>query len=367
MASKKNAEVVDAIWEATDSGDHPPPLPPRTDFERQGTDTVSASSSPLTLARSIMEKKYHPVMFFGTPSSGKSSMLASLFHYLQNDPWSEAVCMLGEWIIPVDTEAGAHIAQQVSRLFNHAVMKFNSGDALPRTDGYTIPFFIPVILRPNNGKPDVRLAFLESSGENYEVNEDTVDYFPKLKNEIFDLYQNFPGSISIVVVAPYTLKDAYMNQEIEQADDPDFQLVDQALYGTLQAYQANRRWFDLDNHLFVLSKWDVYVGGLSNPAFANPPSGLVEKIIKERYRLAWNFFQTMPKKGHSNSMQYSAGLIAGKQVVSVPDKLMPSINQFPRALWNWLYRNASGGTALYGPRGGSKPQGFWAWLKRALS
>jgi hypothetical protein len=112
----------------------------------------------------------------------------------------------------------------------------------------------------------------------------------------------------------------------------------------------------------------VYAGGLSNPDCANPPIGLVEKIIRERYRLAWNFFQTMPKKGNSNSMQYSAGLITGDSVVAVPDRLKPSINQFPRAVWNWLYFNSSGGTPLYGPPSGSKPTGgFFAWLKNALS
>lgn len=367
MASRKNINGVDTVWAATDPEDQPPPLPPSMSFEHQGLDSESVPDRVLTLARSLIEKKYHPVMLFGTTASGKSSMLASLFHYLQNDPRSEAICLLGEWVIPVDTDLGATIAENVSRLFNHSVMKFNSGIGLPRTASNTIPFFIPVILRPNNGKPEVRLAFLESSGENYKVKEDSVDYFPKLKNEIFDLYRNFPGAISIVVVAPYTLEDAYTNEKIEDADDPNLHLADQAMYGTLQLYQANRRWLDLDNHLFVLTKWDVYAGGLSNPVFANPPIGLVEKIIKERYRLAWNFFQTMPKKGNSNSMQYSAGLITGQSVVAVPDKLKPSINQFPRALWNWLYRNASGGMELYGPLSGPKPRGFLAWLKNVLS
>jgi hypothetical protein len=325
-------------------------------------------SETLSLARSLVEKKYHPVMIFGTAASGKSSMLASLFHYLQNDPRSEAICMLGEWILPIDTKEGATVAEEVSRFFNRAVMNFNNGDAVPRTRTDTVPFFIPVVLRPNNGKPEVRIAFLESSGENYRINSDSVNYFPGLKDEISDVYRNFRGALSILVVAPYTLKDAYTDQEIETPDDEQFQIVDQSLYGALQSYQRERRWLDMDNYMFVLTKWDVYTGGISNPEFSNPPSGLVEKVISERYKLSWNFYRTMPKKGRSNSMQYSSGLITGDSVVAVPDKMKPAINKFPRALWNWLYRNATGGTVLNGPtEAEKKPNGMTAWLKKVLS
>jgi hypothetical protein len=328
----------------------------------------TGSSERLSLARSLVEKKYHPVMIFGTAASGKSSMLASLFHYLQNDPRSQAICMLGEWILPIDTKEGATVAEEVSRFFNRAVMNFNNGDAVPRTRTDTVPFFIPVVLRPNNGKPEVRIAFLESSGENYRINSDSANYFPGLKDEISDVYRNFRGALSILVVAPYTLKDAYTDQEIETPDDEQFQIVDQSLYGALQSYQRERRWLDMDNYMFVLTKWDVYTGGISNPEFSNPPLGLVEKVIGERYRLSWNFYRTMPKKGHSNSMQYSSGLITGDSVVAVPDKMKPAINKFPRALWNWLYRNATGGMVLNGPsEGEKKPNGLTGWLKKVLS
>ena len=337
------------------------------DFSDGSTDQPRSTES-LTLARSLIEKKYHPVMIFGTQASGKSSMLASLFHYLQNDPRSQAICMLGEWILPIETTEGKRVADAVSRFFNRAVMNFNNGEAVPRTQTDTVPFFIPVVLRPNNGKPDIRIAFLESSGENYQIKADSASYFPSLKSEVTDVYRNFPGSLSILVVAPYTLKDAYTDQEIEKPDDESFHAVDQALYGALQTYQRERRWLEMDNYLFVLTKWDVYTGGISNPVFTNPPNGLVEKVISERYRLSWNFYRSMPKKGNSNSMQYSSGLITGDSVVQVPDKLKPSINIFPRALWNWLYKNASGGTLLNGTINNEKKFNvLTSWLKKVLS
>ena len=370
MSKQENHNNTSGVWAAIEPtlGKSNPADTPQHHTSPDNNVEHSGQYSSIGLARSLIEKKYHPVMIFGTQASGKSSLLASLFHYLQNDPRSEAICMLGEWILPIDSTYGKTIADQIEGFFNRAVMNFNTGAAAPRTHHHTIPYFIPVVLRPSNGKPEIRLAFLESSGENYELNKDGAGYFKGLKDEILDVYRNFPGALSVLLVAPYTLKDAYTDQEIEPADDSAFQPIDQALYGALQSYQRERRWLDLDNYLFILTKWDVYTGGLSNPDFAKPPVGLVDKVISERYPLAWNFYRTMPKKGRSNSMQYSSGLITGSSVISVPDKLKPVIHQFPRALWNWLYMNASGGKTLNGPSNDQqKSTGLGSWLKKVLS
>jgi len=368
MSQREKSVSGASVWAPVDPGDEPPPIPSwsRDTFDRS-PGAQERSDAEISLARSLIEKQYHPVMLFGTAASGKSSMLASLFHYLQNDPRSEAICMLGEWILPVETKEGADVAELVSRFFHHAVMNFNTGKAVPRTRS-EVPFFIPIVLRSKHGKPDIRLAFLESAGENYKIQQESVEYFPRLKNQILDVYRNFPSALSILVVAPYTLKDAYTDQEIEQADDPLFQEVDQSLYGALQSYQQNRRWLDIDNYMFVLTKWDVYAGGLANPEFSNPPNGLVEKIIQERYRLSWNFYRTMPKSGNSNSMQYSSGLITGESVIAIPENLKPFISKFPRALWNWLYINASGGISLYGTTvEAQKNNSFISLVKKILS
>jgi hypothetical protein len=364
---RSTTDHMSDVWSPLNSADEPPPLPGSPELSIAIDDEMAASAFiDVSLAESLVQKGYHPVMLFGTAASGKSSMLASLFHYLQTDPWSEAICLLGEWILPIETNEGASVAEEASRFYNHVVMNFNRGQAAPSTRN-EVPFFIPVVLRPNNGKPDIKIAFLESRGEDYKIKAETIEYFPKLKNEILDVYRHYPDPISLLIISPYTLKDAYSEEEIERPGDAQFNEVDQSLYGALQSYQKDRQWPERDNYLFVLTKWDVHTGGLGNPEFANPPAGLVEKLIKERYPLAWNLYRNMPKGGNSNSMQYSSGLMNGDGVVTVPDRFRPSINKFPRALWNWLYINASGGTALYGPKKTDKSTGLFGWLKKALS
>lgn len=353
--------------EGRPSSDLPPPLPSFADMTPPAFGSQVDGVTNQSLAQSLQEKGYHPVMLFGSTRSGKSYLLASLFHYLQNDPWSEAICLMGEWILPVNTAKGAKVADEASKFFNHVVMDFNSGNPVPSTHT-EVPFFIPVILRPNNGMPDIKLAFMESRGEDYHIKPDTVNFFPELKQDILDVYRNYPLPISLLVIAPYTLRDAYT--EYAEPEDPgseEFKFVDKSLFGALQAYQANRVGFGSDHYLFVLTKWDVYTGGASNPEFLEPPVGLVEKLIADRYTLAWNIFRGMRKTANSNTMQYCAGLISGNHVYSVPEALKPKINRFPRALWDWMYINASGGKRLYGPKRTESTKGVFGWLKKILS
>jgi hypothetical protein len=82
---------------------------------------------------------------------------------------------------------GGTMADYTGSRYNHVVMNFNRGHAAPSTRN-EVPFFIPVVLRPNNGKPDIKVAFLESRGEDYKIKAETIEYFPKLKNEILPFH-----------------------------------------------------------------------------------------------------------------------------------------------------------------------------------
>lgn len=366
-----NEVKISDIWSPVGTSSEPAPA-----FEEKLAPAVESIHRPdpyrpqaVTLAQCLSDKGYHPVMLFGTAASGKSTLLASLFHYLKTDPWSEAIYVEGEAILPIDTVEGASVAEEAKRFFKQVAIRSKQGKALDSTRNL-VPFFIPVILRPNNGQPDIRLAFLESRGEDYKIKEDleTAEYYPQMKNEILDVYRNYAGALSVLVIAPFTLRDAYA--ESEQGNDTereDIRIADESLYGALHAYQANRQWMDRDNHLFVLTKWDAYAGGLANPDFENPPVGLVEKLINERYEHAWNLFRKMRKGGNSKTMQYSAGLISGSEFFEVPDSMKPKMNRFPRALLDWLYVNATGGTHLYGVAKEKKESGSFGWLKKVLS
>lgn len=331
------------------------------------TDRVADLNKPAkTLSEHLIEKKYHPVMIFGDSGSGKSSLLASLLHFMQHDQNAGAICMLGDWILPTDSDEGSRFAEEASAFFNRDIMAFNDGQPAPQTR-VQVPFYIPVIVRPSNGKPDIRLAFLESKGEDYRIDSRTASFFPETKREITDVYENFPGPISLVIISPYTYRDVYTSVDGADGEEDRIKLGDMALYGALQAYQRARRWPEMDNYMFVLTKWDMYTKDVSAPEFTNPPKGLAEKMIGERYPLAWNLFRNMPQSNNANAMQYSAGLIAGDGVITTPDKFKPAVYRFPRALWNWIYTNASGGQYLYINKTVSKSSGMFSWLRKILS
>lgn len=319
-----------------------------------------------SLSEYLIEKKYHPVLIFGDSGSGKSSLLASLFHYMQHDQNAGAICMLGDWILPTGTPEGDAFAEQASEFFNRDIMAFNAGQAAPATR-VEIPFYIPVVVRPNGRKGDVRLAFLESRGEDYKIRTDTAGYFPEMKSQINDVYEHFPGPISLVVISPFTYRDVYTAGDDLDGEEDRIRAGDQALYGALQAYQRSRRWPEMDNYMFVLTKWDMFTGGVSASEFAEPPRGLAEKMIRDRYPLAWNMFRNMPQDKSAHAMQYSAGLIAGNGVITTPDQFKPALYRYPRALWNWLYKNASDGVPLYGERPKPQATGMFARIKKWLS
>ncbi len=329
------------------------------------TPHAAPQASAVSLARELIAKNYHPVMIFGTRASGKSSLLTSLFHYLQTDSSSQAMCILGEWIVPIDTSYGQSVADAAKRFFNQVVMNFNDGNAAPRTDD-KFPFYIPIILRPSNGQPEIRLAFLESRGEWYQVDKSSSDYFPELRDEVADVYKNYSGSLSILLIAPYVMSEAYTQEEPIDSSSSEIRDSDKGLFGALQAYHATRPNRDHDNFMFVLTKWDAHTRAIVAPEFSNPPRGLIERLIHERFPLAWNLYQTMPKSGNALSMQYSSGVMSGDARVAIPEQLKPIMNQFPRALWGWLYSNASGGQVLYTKT--AKPKkSFFSSLKDILT
>jgi hypothetical protein len=312
------------------SFDGPPDLP-----ADDGRDRVQ-------LANELAKKGYHPILIFGTRASGKSSLLASLFHYLRSDPESPAIAVQGEWIVPIDTGYGRTVADAATQFLNHAVLAFYNGQAAPRTMD-THPYYIPIILRPNNGLPEIRLAFLESRGEWYHIKPESKDLFPALREEIADVYKNYRKSISILVIAPYVIGDAYSTSATPEQRDAEMKSSDTAIYGSLYAYQMHRQNRDDDHFLF---KWDAHTKTIVNKDFSRPPRGLVASLIEQRYPQSWTLFRNM-QSGEAQSMQYSAGIMSGDRRAEIPPQYRPLMNQFPQVLWKWLYSNASGGLSLF--------------------
>jgi energy-coupling factor transporter ATP-binding protein EcfA2 len=161
--------------------------------------------SNLTLSALMLKKQYYPVLIFGSTTSGKSTLLTSLFKFMRTDPSSNATIHLGDWIIPTHKDEGSMTADEASQFFNKVVSEFESGTAAASTRA-NIPFFIPLTIKPNNDSGEIKIAILESRGEFYNVNEGNIRYNPELLNEIKDIYENYSKPISILIIAPYTNK-----------------------------------------------------------------------------------------------------------------------------------------------------------------
>jgi len=308
---------------------------------------ISSNRQKYQLSKELKDKDYHPIMIFGTRASGKSSLLASLFYYLQTDPESPAISVKGEWIIPIDTAYGQTVADLASGFLNHVINNFHDGQAAPSTRD-EFPFYIPIILRPNNGQPEVKLAFLESRGEWYHIDKNSKDLFPELREEVSDVYKNFTGPISILLIAPYLIGEAYSNETPSELAVIEMKESDAALFGALQAYQSNRKDRELDKYLFVMTKWDAHTQSIIDTNFVKPPHGMVAHLIYQRFPRSWTLFQNMQAE-NAQCMQYSSGIMSGDARVDVPQHLRHIMNRFPQMLWEWIYQNASGGHELFNP------------------
>jgi hypothetical protein len=307
--------------------------------------SLKAGSSSGSLADELFRKGYHPVMLFGTRAAGKSSLLASLLHYLQSDAESPAIAVRGEWIIPTETTYGKSAADAASRFLNHILNNFHDGNTPPATHD-EFPFYIPVILRPNNGHPEIKLAFLESKGEWYQVKKDSINLYPELRDEVADVYSKYPNGISVLLIAPYVIGDAYSDQASSEWAQNELRDSDTALFGALQAYQVARQRREFDKFLFILTKWDAHIPSIIDKDFIKPPRGMVSYLISQRFPKSWTLFQTM-QTGEAQSMQYSAGLMSGDARADIPEHLKPIMNRFPQMLWRWLYSNTTGGIDLF--------------------
>jgi hypothetical protein len=374
MSSRRN-KTVESQWDAP-----PEPLAePRTfeppsfqhdSYSPAASGTLNHRRDRIDLASELLRKGYHPVLIFGTRASGKSSLLASLFYYLQSDPQSPAIGVPGEWIVPIETPYGQTVADAATHFLNHVLHDFHNGLAAPQTRD-EIPYYIPISLRPNNGQPEFKFAFLESRGEWYHIDRHSKDLFPELREEISDVYSNYNRGISVLLIAPYVMGETYPegNQigSLEWARE-EMRDSDTALFGALQAYQMARVHRALDKHLFILTKWDAHTRSIIDKEFARPPRGLVSHLISERFPKSWTLFHNM-QSGAVQSMQYSSGVMSGAARIDTPKNLKPIMNQFPKMLWGWLYENASQGLPLFvDAKRGDAPvgAGFFSKLKELL-
>lgn len=294
-----------------------------------------------SLAEHLEQSRRHPVIVFGAVASGKSMLLTSLVHALNQSPLANVY--LGDPILPRDDPLSAPMHEMAAHIFENNTQMMARGEILPSTQ-VDMPLFIPIDIERPSGGPPVRLALLEGRGEWYmPIRRDsgtTYREFPSLLNEVIVHYAE---RLSVIWVAPFCIGQS------AESFDPDIEESDFALVGALAEYRRRRRAIAQDSHLFVLAKWDICSSPLLEEGFDTVARDRVATILAQRYPNAWPRYRGLPlQRRHRFFMQYSAGHIVGNHLLVPPHIHRETFARYPQTVLNWLYGNA---TEFEGPDG----------------
>ena len=296
-----------------------------------------------SLGRSLSSSGFHPVLIFGTSATGKTTFLTSMLSFFTSTPDVGVTITLGD---PISTsEVGLKAHESSEKLFHLQVNDYLNGRAaLQNQEGF--PFFVPVELRKSRSHELTRIALMESSGELWGVDRRN-NFVQALREEIIDVYVNYPYPITVIMVVPYAMSEGYTGDDPNENDKEKFRESDIALHQTLQIYQRYRPPRIRDNFYFILTKWDLHTQILASEEFLNPDDEVVRDLVRERFPRAFGHFENMSGDNLAQCTPYSAGLIGGTKILEIPKNLKPALDEFPYRLWRWIYANATNGRDLY--------------------
>ncbi|WP_018262181.1 hypothetical protein [Methylobacterium sp. WSM2598] len=313
--------------------------------------------SPL-LAREIMShlrnNHIHPVMIFGTNSSGKTMMLLSLIDYIKSSDDAVVDVQLGAPIWPRRHGYFAPIEEAARAFFENQVAAFGRGYAAPRTQRET-PYFIPVNIV--HERRTVKFAFLEGMGEWFEQQKPAAGQaadasrmppFLPFRNLLKEILQHYELGMSLIFVAP----------TVAGPDGESAASSHECLSNAMHQVDRLRGNKNRDNLLLLISKWDACCPpGVNGSGFSDATASTVLDRIA-RWRVAWPKFAAMTGfPAHSKAlMPYSAAWVQPDRRITHSPIYAPVFRRFNRTLWNWLYGNAT--AAL--PHGGGAREILYA-------
>jgi hypothetical protein len=296
-----------------------------------------------SLGKRLSDNGFHPVLVFGTAATGKTTFLTSMLSFFTSTPDVGVTITLGDPIS--NTEVGRKAHESSEKLFHLQVNNYLNGLA-PVQNQESFPFFVPVELRKRRNKSLTRIALMESSGELWGV-ATKKNFVQEIREEIIDVYTNYPYPITVIMVVPYAMSEGYTGEDASEADKSTFHESDIALHQTLQIYQRHRPPQIHDSFYFVLTKWDLHTQALASEEFLNPDDEVVRELVRERFPRAFGHFENMADEDLAQCTPYSAGLIGGTKILEIPKNLKPALDEFPYRLWRWIYANATNGRDLY--------------------
>lgn len=299
-------------------------------------DFITLGPKFLTLAQNLEATQRHPVLIFGSSSSGKTSLLISLIQCLQTSGAVDVT--LGSPVFDAADPRSAPSHRSAELIYGRQTYETYVGNKLPSTQ-VDEPFFIPIDVQPRHSEsPPVKFALLEGRGEWYEPNvAKEQDFFRALGPEIRQLLETYSYGITVIYVAPYSNGSGH---------ERDTAPSNFGLLGALDGYRAARAMRNGDFHMFLLTKWDQYASPMNrSQLFENPGPLEVEHVLTDRYDRAWGKFQSLPLEGSAEGrrafMQYSAGHFVDGRRSRPPEKFAKTYDRYSRTLINWIYGNAT--------------------------
>lgn len=364
--TNKNSAITDLLKAA----DGTPPTAEQDGADLSGVidpvdsaDLQASGKKSDSLGRSLADNGFHPVLIFGTAATGKTTFLTSMLSFFTSTPDLGVTITLGD---PLSTsEVGQKAHESSEKLFHLQVNNYLNGLA-PVQNQEAFPFFVPVELRRRINRELTRIALMESSGELWSVAM-KKNFVQELREEIKDVYENYPFPITVIMVVPYAMSEGYTGEGSSTDDKAAFRDSDIALHQTLQVYQRYRPPGIQDNFCFVLTKWDLHTQVLTSEEFLKPDDGVVRELVRERFPRAFGHFENMAEEDMAQCTPYSAGLIGGTRILEVPKELKPVLDEFPYRLWRWIYANATNGRDLYENNSIQKGSKFVRFIKELFS
>jgi hypothetical protein len=302
------------------------------------------------LADAVAALGYHPVVVFGNSNSGKTTMLLSLFALLMTNEMRIGI-RLGEPLIDIGQPTGLESWERAQRLFGEATQRFIQGQA-PNATATREPFFVPLIITPPPPLPEVKIALMESNGEWYRPDWDTPALLPSFRKQIEDFIVHFPRAITFIHAVPRTQLAIGSTQGVSGDDSNLIREADLAIVGAVSNYSRLRTDRSDDYHALLITKWDAHswvAGGGDVVEVLTSPDEAVDHFVESNCPQSKAALRGLNlADGHFIVKPYCAGRIVGRDVVAFPadSQLGPIIQAYPKRLWNWIYRQASGGFEL---------------------
>lgn len=369
----------------------PPSPPPGPNSDAQPGPTEPTDSAAKMMVDQLIKLNYHPVIMCGTSGAGKTTTLASLCAYLRLN--KEFNVEFGPWPTSGKSAVEGRRLNDAQQFYETKVYEFMNGLG-PEASGAALPYIVPVEVTPtrnaaakvnptNQNVEPVRLAFMDMGGELFKPDSEDNPTSNKL-SDVEKLLFLYPKGVSVMFLGPPTRKDGYSGKGEEHEPEiwqqgSAFQRrrehPDTALRSALRAYN-NRSTKRGDRLLFLLTKWDLVVGGVDSEAFLVPDRQMVEEELSSRFPESWAAFSSMRVNAQAKwLMQYCAGVMQGRSVMTFKQgtEQREALDRYAKVMWNWLYRGATRdarcpeGLLLFPELIAPKPTGLAARFAQGLS